>query len=137
MSPSPNKAQLNVRVDPLVKAAADERAKNLGKSMNAYIEDLIRADTHVNGVSDYARSNFVPGQMTVDDMLNGQDELADETHTFTEAEMAEAAAKLAGTPAATASSTADYKAFETNCVAGVYHWKNGPGNPCRSCGGEI
>lgn len=27
--------------------------------------------------------------------------------------------------------------FARNCTNGTFHWKHGPGNPCRYCKGEI
>lgn len=125
MSPSRNKVQLGVRVSPEAKEMAAARAKAVGKTLNEYIEWLIRSDAHENGVADYARAVPVPGQL-------------DLTEALTEME---AEAGAAPPPPVEVVPAADHvdtlQRFANDCSMAAYHWKSGPGNPCRRCGGEI
>lgn len=126
MSPSRNKAQLGVRVSPEAKEMAVARAKSVGKTLNQYIEWLIRSDCHENGVAPHARP-VVPGQL-------------DLTEALTEMEAEVAGVVAAPTPAEVIipqDSVDNLTRFQADCSMVAYHWKSGPGNPCRRCGGEI
>lgn len=107
------KAQLGARVPPEVRERAIAAARAERMSLNAWVEKTLRAATE--GVA-LPPPETVPGQMTVDDMLQ-----LEIPAPVTKAELVE---------------NRPTGKFAPNCVNATYHWKHGPGNPCGSCGGE-
>lgn len=114
-------------------------AKAKGVSLNVYIEELIR-QAHQRGETPQLVGLF--------------DEAAADTLATVEAvTVEEAAARFAaGETLEQEQTRTDEKAFREsvvatwpavpkefarNCRNGTLHWKSGPGNPCRFCGGEI
>ena len=115
------KVQFNTRVPAEVKDMADNRRRVLGLSANEYVEKLVRADHEKNPPAPAQ----IDGQVTLEDVLKPE--------SAGEAETSSAASGGALTPPA----PAEMKPFEASCSNVTYHWRCGPGNPCRRCGGEI
>lgn len=124
MSGRDKKVQLGARVPADVRTAAQADAKRLSMSLNGYMEHLI-----VQAHGDRPVEAPLAGQLTVDDMV--QPELGDpppdgiDSYPGEDTMVAHAQPKVP-----------DLKAFARNCRNGTLHWKNGPGDPCKFCGGE-
>lgn len=133
-----NKVQLGVRVPADVRTAARNDAARKAMSLNAYVEHLI-VQAHGN------QPILAPlaGQITVDDILNGQDELQpppDGIDSYPPGEdtmVAHGQEIRAEAVARAQTEVAALRPFARNCRNGTLHWKHGPGNPCKYCEGEV
>lgn len=112
------KTQLGVRVPPEVKEEAARVAAAMGVSLNQWIEGLIRDRITIP-------VPVIDGQTTIDEQIKGQHGPSADTVVHDEA------------PAVDLIGLAQAKPFAPNCSSRAYHWKHGPGNPCRFCGGEV
>jgi hypothetical protein len=113
------KAQLGARVPSEIVALAEAARVKAGISRNEWVERAIVEQARREGVE--ALPLLVPGQIPL---------IADESMPPDRVEFrndGETMAVITGTT----------KHFDPSCIGKTYHWKHGPGRPCRSCGGEI
>lgn len=101
------RVQIQLRVPEEVRASLQEEASRRGVSVNAMLEEMIRSEITVK-VADP-----LPGQITVEEVLASE------------------APALKDPLGVVFGQTA----FAANCRNKAYHWMNGPGKPCRFCGG--
>lgn len=136
MSPS-RKVQLGARVAADVRERALTQARAESMSLNEWVEKALRA------ALDQTVSTF-PGPVVkpTPTQLALTDPPPEEGITVTHSRITagggiEIGPNDRGIPAGAIvyPDTRDSARFAPNCTAEIYHWKHGPGNPCRSCGG--
>lgn len=103
------RVQIQLRVPEEVRASLQEEAGRRGVSVNAMLEEMIRSEITVRAVDP------IEGQITVEEVLSAPDPVTGLRGPFDD-----------GAPEI---------AFAPDCVNRAYHWKQGPGKPCRFCGG--
>lgn len=112
------KEQLGVRVSPGVKQKAVDAAKRVGVSLNEWVERLI-----LSAVGDPTLPVVPPPQTSLDAEPGALVEERDGVRSYQ--------------PAPLPDHGFHPKPFDANCSMREYHWKHGPGIPCRRCGGEV
>lgn len=118
------KAQLGARVPHDVLDLADRAASAAQVSRNEWVEQAIVEKAERQGLR--LGANVIDGQITIEESAG---EPAP-TGVAGRADSGEPSPAPADEPRRT------LKAFDPACRNRSYHWKQGPGNPCRFCGGE-
>lgn len=137
------KAQLGARVPKDVREMAVADASRLGLSLNQYIENLI-----VQANQGRPLVTVADGQLAIGEPLAGVPVVLSvdaEEDTAQLVRDAETIARIDNIlmrdvvrgPDGEEIIVTALTPFARNCTNGTLHWRHGPSNPCRFCGGEI
>lgn len=121
------KAQLGARVPHDVLDLADRAASAAQVSRNEWVEQAIVEKAERQGLR--LGANVIDGQITIEESAGEQ-----RPHRGVAGHADSGGAVTPSAPADEPRRT--LKAFDPACRNRSYHWKQGPGNPCRFCGGE-
>lgn len=127
MSGRDQKVQLGARVPKEIRQVAVDAAKAAGVSLNVWLEQAIAKAAN--------RGTVPTPQLPIEQEQRAEAVAVATVDAVTSPPPAPVVPPVAKKP--TLPAQPKLTRFASNCVNGAYHWKHGPGNPCRVCRGEI
>lgn len=132
------KHQVGARVDPDLLARAKAAAARIGVSFNEWVANAFRRELAAGETPGedtmVAHAQPIPGQLGIPVVT---DEAVEPGTMLLRDQDGNEVARLERVGPLFVGSVGEPQPFAPNCIAQTLHWRHGPGNPCKSCRGEI